>query len=406
MKPLFEHLICKKKIRRWFNLLNLLEQDEYATLNTLAKKTNYTRRTILNDVQELKAYFDCSILWIGDETGYHFSLQDPNTYEQKKRALLAEEQFFFFFDCIASGQELSNAQWAKKLNVSSASFGRMKHQFQSFLTKQYKVKLDAKNNFFVGEEVTIRQLLYDFYFSLPVYPEVAIEKIKQLCKIQTRVQKGAWQIDEKRMNQWIVIAQLRITQRCELKKNEETSLQKMLVRAFNYQVTISLPNQEKAALFLLSLKEEQFLNPMLQKRFLREFSLPNVSSYMLIQTDEELASQFLSTYLSLMHLFFQLLPCHKSRVIRQKEFYYKSLYVTYRLSGSNALKRWIKKEVESELLQAGWLVVNISAFDKTSYQHFLEVSNLTEINQKERVLKLSQFPRKEEIQKAISRYFA
>ncbi|MDY4308095.1 hypothetical protein SNF32_16090 [Enterococcus mundtii] len=70
----------------------------------------------------------------------------------------------------------------------------------------------------MGEEVTIRQLLYDFYFSLPVYPEVAIEKIKQLCKIQTRVQKGAWQIDEKRMNQWIVIAQLRITQRCELKK--------------------------------------------------------------------------------------------------------------------------------------------------------------------------------------------
>lgn len=100
MKPLFEHLICKKKIRRWFNLLNLLEQDEYATLNTLAKKTNYTRRTILNDVQELKAYFDCSILWIGDETGYHFSLQDPNTYKQKKRALLAEEQFFSFLTAL------------------------------------------------------------------------------------------------------------------------------------------------------------------------------------------------------------------------------------------------------------------------------------------------------------------
>lgn len=64
----------------------------------------------------------------------------------------------------------------------------------------------------------IRQLLYDFYFSLLTYPEVAVEKIKQLRKIQTRVQKGAWQIDEQRMNQWIVIAQLRITQRYELKK--------------------------------------------------------------------------------------------------------------------------------------------------------------------------------------------
>lgn len=65
-----------------------------------------------------------------------------------------------------------------------------------------------------------------------------------------------------------------------------------------------------------------------------------------------------------------------------------------------------KKEVESELIQAGWLVVNISAFDNTSYQHFLEVRNLTKIDQKERVLKLSQFPRKEEIQKAIFRYLA
>ncbi|MGL9768944.1 helix-turn-helix domain-containing protein [Enterococcus sp. DIV0806c] len=406
MKPLFEQLIYKTKIRRWFNLLSLLEQDEHATLKTLVNKTNYTRRTILNDVQELKSYFDSSILWIGDETGYHFSLQDPNTYEQKKRALLAEEQLFVFFDCIASGQKLSNDQWAKELNVSSASFSRMKHQLQSFLIKQYKVKLDAKNNFFVGEEVTIRQLLYDFYFSLPTYPEVATKKIKQLCKIQTRVQKGEWQIDEERMNQWIVIAQLRITQGYELKKNEETSLQKMLVRSFDSQVTISLPNQEKAALFLLSLKEEQFLNPMLQQRFLREFSLPNASSHKFIRTDEELASQFLSTYLSLMYLFFQLLPCNKSGVIHQKEFYYKSLYVTYRLSGSNALKRWIKKEVESELLQSGWLVVNISAFNKTSYQYFLEVSNLTKIHQKERVLKLSQFPRKEEIQKEISRYLA
>lgn len=152
MKPLFEQLIHKTKIRKWFNLLSLLEQDEHATLNKLVNKTNYTRRTILNDVQELKAYFDSSILWIGDETGYHFSLQDPNNYEQKKRALLAEEQFFIFFDCIASGQKLSNAQWAKELHASSASFCRMKHQLQSFLTKQYKVKLDAKKNFFLGKK--------------------------------------------------------------------------------------------------------------------------------------------------------------------------------------------------------------------------------------------------------------
>lgn len=89
----------------------------------------------------------------------------------------------------------------------------------------------------------------------------SIEKNKQLNKIQKRVKKGEWQIDEQRMNQWIVIAQLRITHGHELsKKNEATSFQTLLFQAFDYQVIISLPNQEKAALFLSSLKEEQFLS--------------------------------------------------------------------------------------------------------------------------------------------------
>ena len=94
MNSLFRQLIYKTKTRRWFELLTLLEQKEHVMVKEFVDQTHYTRRTILQDVKELKTYFGSSILWIGDENGYHFSLQDPYIYEQKKQRLLAEERLF------------------------------------------------------------------------------------------------------------------------------------------------------------------------------------------------------------------------------------------------------------------------------------------------------------------------
>lgn len=216
MHPLFKHLIHKTKTRRWFELLGTLEEGEHVRVNSLVAKTKYTRRTILNDVRELKAYFGSSILWIGDETGYHFSLQDPYAYEQKKRALLAEERLFIFFHRVASGDQLDNGQWAQALGVPSASFGRMKHQLQTLFTQHFQVRLDAETNILVGEEASIRQLLYDFYFSLPTYPETLAETIHQIRMNQIKVRKGEWELDNQRLNQWEVIVQLRMTQGKEL----------------------------------------------------------------------------------------------------------------------------------------------------------------------------------------------
>ncbi|MFJ3331718.1 HTH domain-containing protein [Enterococcus sp. NPDC086594] len=127
MNPLFEQLIYKPRTRRQFTLLEILEQNEHVTGKTFVEKTRYTRRTILKDIKDLKALFGSSVLWIGDETGYHFSLKDPYAYEQKKQSLLAEEPLFVLIDRVASGHRLSNTHWAQEMGVSSASFGRMKH---------------------------------------------------------------------------------------------------------------------------------------------------------------------------------------------------------------------------------------------------------------------------------------
>lgn len=421
MHPLFKQLIYKTKTRRWFELLGTLEEDEHVRVNSLVAKTHCTRRTILNDVKELKAYFGSSILWIGDETGYHFSLQDPYAYEQKKQELLAEERLFVFLYGVTSGDQFDNGQWAKVLGVPSASFGRMKHQIQTLFIQHYQVRLDPETNILVGEEASIRQLLYDFYFLLPTYPETLTESISQIRRNQIKIRKGEWQLDEQRLNQWGVIVQIRMDQGHELpKRSDVLSLETPLVQAFDRQVDSGLPIQEKAALFLLALEEEQFLNPLIQKQFLRAFSATS-AGYWLVRADEGLAYQFLGTYLSLMRLFFQLPVLYTNQImvmsgqeeavvldqfmrvfLQEKENYHKALYVTYRLSGSKALKRWIKKEVEAALVQAGRVVVDAPDYNQPLFLRHLEISNGQEFFRKKGRLWLPQIPRKEEIQQAIA----
>lgn len=420
MTRLFKQLIYKTKTRRWFDLLILLEQKEHVMVKEFVDQTHYTRRTILKDVKELKTYFGSSILWIGDENGYHFSLRDPYDYEQKKRALLAEERLFILFDHLIDEQPRENAQWAEVLDISIAGFGRLKHQLQAVLETYYKLKLDAETNLLVGKEADIRQVLYEFYFTLPVYPVSMGEKVKELRQSQIPIRNGEWQLKETRLNHWLRIAQMRIAKEKYLPENDtEPALQASLIQAFERQVTVSLPDQEKAALFLLSLEEEQFLNPLTQKVFLQSFS-PSLCHHFLVRSDEGLAYQFLSTYLSIMRFFFRLpsfggkVNVKKSsqeeeKVLDQllatfsleKENYQKSIYVTYRLTGSPALKRWIKKEVEKELTQAGRIVVEAPAFEQPLFLRHLQVSNDPEIQEMKVGIFLPETPKKEDIQQGI-----
>ena len=422
MNPLFEQLIYKPKTRRQFTLLEILEQNEHVIGKTFVEKTQYTRRTILKDIKELKAYFDTSVLWIGDETGYHFSLKDPYAYEQKKQALLAEEPLFVFVDRVASGQCLSNTDWAQELGVSSASFGRMKHQLQLVLNAHYKVKLTPETNMFIGDEANVRQLLYTFYFTLPVYPDSLTEKINQMRSDPLHVKIGTWQIEKQQLNQWGNIAQLRRGQGHELpQRNDFTSLQAALVRAFDRQITSSLSDPEKVALFLLALDEKQFLDPLRQEQFLQSFPVTDDLSFF-IRENKGLAYQFLEHYLALMRTFFRLTPLYNedwdkemaqdeslifaqlmNEFLLEKEHYKKAIYTNYRLKGSTALKRWIQKEVEAELSEAGLEVVETQVFEKNLFRR-LEVTNYPEGQLTKETIVLSQVPQKKEIKQTLDQF--
>ncbi|OTP19961.1 MULTISPECIES: helix-turn-helix domain-containing protein [Enterococcus] len=148
-----------------------------------------------------------------------------------------------FFDHLANENPLDNGQLAQFLDVSLASFTRLKHQLQGILRKDCRLKLDAKTNLLVGEEADIRQVLYEFYFTLSVYPEGFWKKVKELCQNQTSVPAGNWQLNNTWMNQWFHIAKIRVTKGKFLPENNtELCLQETLIQSFDRQVTVSLPD--------------------------------------------------------------------------------------------------------------------------------------------------------------------
>jgi len=172
----------------------------------------------------------------------------------------------------------------------------------------------------------------------------------------------------------------------------------------------------------LSLDENQFLNPLTQKEFLRMFST-TLCNHLLIRSDEGLAYQFLSTYLSMMRLFFRLPALdgknsqetsiqEEARVLDrllmnfflEKEKYQKSLYVSYKLTGSVALKRWIKKEVEKGLTRVGRKVVEIPTVDQRMFLRYLQVSNDPDVSDTNIAIFLPLIPQKKEIQQALRSY--
>ncbi|MFJ3331719.1 hypothetical protein [Enterococcus sp. NPDC086594] len=291
------------------------------------------------------------------------------------------------------------------------------------LNAYYKVQLTPETNVFGGDEADIRQLLYDFYFTLPVYPDSLTEKINQMRRAPLHVKIGTWRIDKQQLNEWGNIAKLRTEQGHELpQRNDFTSLQTSLAQAFDRQITSSLPNPEKAALFLLTLDENQFLDPLIQEMFLRNFPMTDALSF-LVRENEGIACQFLEHYLALMRHFFRLTPlynkeCDKeiaqdesliftqlmNEFLSEKEHYKRALYINYHLKGSTVLKRWIQEEVEAELSKAGLEVVETQKIEKNLYRQ-LEVSNYPRTQLTKDTVILSKIPRKQEIQQALGHFF-
>lgn len=178
MSDLFYYFLYHEKTKRWLTILNQLEVNQTMTAKVLAEKLGCTTRTVQTDIKQIKRDFDGSVLFLGDEDGYHFSFQDPVVYTNKKQALLEHEPLFLFADQLIAGTRRTNKEWAEVLSLSPASFGRLKRFFVQLLNNRYCLTIIDKSNRLYGEESAIRQFMYDLYFTLPLYPKHLEKRIE------------------------------------------------------------------------------------------------------------------------------------------------------------------------------------------------------------------------------------
>jgi transcriptional antiterminator len=94
-------------------MLDQLEENQTVTGKGLATKLSCTQRTIQSDIKQIKKYFDATILLLGGENGYHFSLRHPVSYTKKKQALIVHEPLFFYADQVLAGTRRTNQEWRK-----------------------------------------------------------------------------------------------------------------------------------------------------------------------------------------------------------------------------------------------------------------------------------------------------
>jgi len=418
MSQLFYHLIYHEKTKRWLMMLEQFEESQTLTGKDLATKLSCTQRTIQSDIKQIKEYFDASILLLGGEDGYHFSFRSPTAYTRKKQALLDQEPLFFYADQLLAGTRRTNQEWAETFNLSPASFGRIKRQFVHLLEEHYQLTIIKKDNHLQGSEPAIRQFMYDLYFKLPLCPNLLKQRIESWDSFDQPTKPGQWSLDPIRLKQWCQLAKWRIDQGQYLQvKKGQNEVQKRIVAALDETVTHSLPPQEKAALFLLSLNEEQFFNPLHQKEFIQQFSSKDEQIY-LTNDFEDVNVAFFEAVIALMHQFFQLSLSQTKEdategQIEEKQFldqlvknynsmkkrFERSVVLIFRLTGSLALQEWIKKSVRHHLQVKGYhLIEEIQA---TPFKRQLIITNGRISQERSNVVCLSRIPEENEIKEAL-----
>lgn len=420
MSQLFYHLIYHEKTKRWLLMLEQLEESQTLTGKDLATKLSCTKRTIQSDIKQIKLYFDASILLLGGEDGYHFSFLSPTAYIRKKQALLDQEPLFYYADQLLAGTRRTNQEWAENLNLSPASFGRIKRQFVHLLEERYQVTIVGKDNQLQGSEPAIRQFMYDLYFTIPLCQNVLEQRIESWESFDQPTKSGQWSLDPIRLNQWRQLAQWRIDQgHClQVKKGHEKVLER-IVEELDETITLSLPPQEKAALFLLSLNDGQFLNPLRQKEFIQQFSSEDEQPY-LPNDFEEIKVCFFETVIALKHQFFQLSlsqtkddategQIEEKQFLNQliknynrtKERFERSLILTFQLTGSLALQEWIKKSVRHYLKVKGYYL--LEEIQTTPFKRKAIITNKKMAQKSANVVCLSTIPEEREIKQALKR---
>ncbi|MGG5358559.1 MULTISPECIES: helix-turn-helix domain-containing protein [unclassified Enterococcus] len=169
MKRFQLEFITDKKTTRWLKILNEFERQPILSGSVLAASVDSTKRTIVNDIQDIREHFGESINLTISNIGYHFIELDPVKYHEAKTALVKEEPVFIILEAIFHNELYTLNEWADKLYLAAISLRRFLNRLDSILGR-YDLTLGSSPVDLIGKEVNIRKFFHDFYYESEITP--------------------------------------------------------------------------------------------------------------------------------------------------------------------------------------------------------------------------------------------
>ncbi|OTP25522.1 helix-turn-helix domain-containing protein [Enterococcus mundtii] len=156
--------ITSAEVKRWMQVLSVMEQERRFTIGELSEQLAISQRTLIKDIQTFKKYFGTSIELRSNYSGYHFEERNRSDYQEKKEQLLENEVLFEIVGNVFCGKDFTIADLAHQYSYAESTLRRFFLRIRPVLA-EYELTLAFNPVNFLGEEVNIRKFFFDFYYS-------------------------------------------------------------------------------------------------------------------------------------------------------------------------------------------------------------------------------------------------
>ncbi|WP_429975012.1 helix-turn-helix domain-containing protein [Enterococcus sp. DIV0840c] len=181
MKNLQLLFLTNKEAFRWLIILSILERTRTCTAQRISERTNISTRTLIKDMQGIRAFFDPSIELTTSNSGYVLEIRNYKEYHSLKRELIENDPLFVLINSILIGDLHTVEEWAFRFHLSEST---MKRHILSVthILNQYELQFSLTPVDIVGPEVNIRKFFKDFYYEVEITPHVLLpfEEVRDL----------------------------------------------------------------------------------------------------------------------------------------------------------------------------------------------------------------------------------
>lgn len=198
MDSLTTRLVLNSHSKRSLQLLSMLESEKELTIKEISNKTQFSKRTIQSDINELRYWFGDSIELCGAITGMRMTIHDYVGYYQKKRMLYDQEPLLKIVKKLFQGNKRTVSEWTVDLNCSLSTFNRLTNILRDVLS-DYHIQLGASPLSFKGPEIKIRKFYWDLicectFFEIDdpidlsekmigIFPDISFSKVRKITHL-------------------------------------------------------------------------------------------------------------------------------------------------------------------------------------------------------------------------------